>query len=346
MSTAPEADNTAAAAATAVTDNHATDRPCGRDPVGNYNPIPSVTIQQKIRAQVASSSSGTTTTTHSNWMDHVVMIDDGDNDNDAPTSSSVIADDSLTTPNNISYAAAAPANDEDDAIFASAMQSIAACTTIHDFIHVYESTAYQTSIERLRSSYSQGDDNSKDNNSNKDRFAEAFAKAWALRMRRPDTATTTDRRINHDRKLLLQLLYVLCDCCWPKQQLEQQHQPEPTVSTTDIVHHFATDRIQTILFLALPLDRAQALYKMEYNRFGDTSDAKKQYGMYWVAQQHVDRAPMWRHLLASFTTHTCRPTMNKRLIYLLELDELGLRQIPSINLWLQPRVIPPADDDA
>ena len=46
----------------------------------------------------------------------------------------------------------AAANNEDhDAIFAWAMQSIAACTTIHEFIHVYEWTVYQTSTERLRS---------------------------------------------------------------------------------------------------------------------------------------------------------------------------------------------------
>ena len=56
-----------------------------------------------------------------------------DDDDDAPTVSAIAGD---TINNSGLFGSGAAANNEDDAIFAWAMQWISACTTIREFIHV------------------------------------------------------------------------------------------------------------------------------------------------------------------------------------------------------------------
>jgi hypothetical protein len=105
---------------------------------------------------------------------------------------------------------------------------------------------------------------------------------------------------------------------------------EGQISANEIGSHFKTHRFQNILTVALPLDRAQCLYQMKYPE-------TTRYGMHWVAQQHVDKSPMWQDILVQ-----CGgiPTMNHRYLWLMEDADLqsglGLHQNELLQRLLFP----------
>ena len=217
-----------------------------------------------------------------------------------------------------------------------------------DFVEIYESLEFQSAMQTLRVAQQQQppmkEDNNEDNDNNTTNtipHPDIWAKAWALQMRheRKDAVA-----LNRCRKVLLRLLYSLCDA-WKQQQQENEphsHSVATTTNTTNtsiatnsndrILHEFGRERIVNILQLALPMDRAQALYKMVYA--GATT-----YGMHWFAPQHVTRSPhYWQRI-----QDTCGgfPTMNKRYLWLYECDSLALPQhCPSIGRWLEPQLVP------
>lgn len=191
---------------------------------------------------------------------------------------------------------------DDQDSFEVQLQSIEKCRKIEDFVAFYNSGFYQTALLRLIEAVGKQDD------------VIEWARSWAISMRSP-TDNPAAAELNKHRKLCLHLLFNLCDAC-------RKHE---TVSEAEIVKIFQLHRILNILQVALPMDRAQALFRMKY--VGDRS-----YGMHWVAQQHVDRSSNW----AQFLKPTQMPTMNKRYIYLLELPGLELYKNKKIRDLLQP----------
>lgn len=190
---------------------------------------------------------------------------------------------------------------EPEDVLARALQRVEKCVVVQDFVAMYNSDVYQAALGRLMQAQGTED-------------VEDWAKAWAIRMR--EASNPDDVQWNKDRKLCLQLLFGLCDACW------KHH----TVTETDIVETFKLERILNILQVALAMDRAQALYKMKYL-------GSKTHGMHWVSEQHVANSKNWQ----AFLNKAQRPSMNKRYIYLLQLESLGLQDIPLIREWLEPK---------
>lgn len=179
------------------------------------------------------------------------------------------------------------------------------CRLIKDFVALYDSTAFQTILERMRSSLtSSGQD------------ATTWARDWAIRMRTAIIGPDID--LNMYRKSVLYLLYELCNA-WKDNE-------NTSVTEDSIVEVFQGHRVENILLLALPLDRAQCLFAMKYP---DTNV----YGMHWVSSEHVSSEPN-KHWEEKLKDRDGRTTMNKRLLWLGGLQRLEFGS-SDIARWLK-----------
>lgn len=185
------------------------------------------------------------------------------------------------------------------------MRNIDACHTIPHFIAVYDSFLFQSCLCRVRSAIGS-------------RNVERWAHDWALRMRNPSPA---DIVLNRDRKTGLALLFVLCNC-W-KDPLNE------SVTETTIQKDFKSRRVVNILQLLLPMDRAQALYTMRY-------PGASEYGMHWVSKKDVSVSEALDKLLK---TNGGFPTMNHRLVRLMDSEVLGLSEVEVFRRWMEPVVL-------
>lgn len=188
---------------------------------------------------------------------------------------------------------------------AQILDAVQTCRTIEDFVLVYDSTPFQQLLNVLRQSRS----------ASGAADADTWAMDWAVRMR--TALDGPDFDVNQCRRTVLKLLYELCNA-WTDDTNE-------SVTETSIVNIFQGHRVETILLLTLPLDRAQCLYAMKY-------PCTNQFGMHWVSSTHVDNDPIWRDRLSMVDG---LPTMNKRFLWLHGLTGLQLTN-PDIARWLQP----------
>jgi hypothetical protein len=157
-----------------------------------------------------------------------------------------------------------------------------------------------------------------------------WAHDWAVRMRQALHGVDID--LNLYRKSVLNLLYELCDA-W-------QDETNVSVTSERIVAKFQGHRVENILLLALPLDRAQCLYAMKY-------PSTNEYGMHWVSSEHFTSGTtaVAAATIASSSSsfdweneirlRDGRSTMNKRLVWLLNLSGLAFGS-PDIARWLTP----------
>lgn len=190
----------------------------------------------------------------------------------------------------------------------SPREIIRKCKTMGELLVIYDTPFYKSALERLRRAKAQSGARVED-----------FAKDWAIRMR---MEPPEDVALNEDRAVALQLIYQLCDL-WKDPNI-------PSVTQQSIVETFKASRIQNILSIALCMDRAQALYKMQYPGSDD-------YGMHWLSKSHMNADPFLKAVVISAGGQT---TMNKRLVWLLELEELQLHYSQSIQSWLKPAMAP------
>jgi hypothetical protein len=189
---------------------------------------------------------------------------------------------------------------------AQVLDAIQACRSIEDFVQVYNSTAFQQLLTVLKQSLS----------TSSAADADTWARDWAVRMR--TALDGPDFDVNQCRRTVLKLLYELCNA-W-------QDNANESVTETSIVSIFQGPRVETILLLTLPLDRAQCLYAMKY-------PSTNQFGMHWVSSTHVENDPIWRDRLSMVDG---LPTMNKRFLWLQGLTGLQLASPDIVARWLQP----------
>jgi hypothetical protein len=104
------------------------------------------------------------------------------------------------------------------------------------------------------------------------------------------------------------------------------------ITKSSIVDDFMVYRILRITEVSLPMDRAQALYKMTY-------DNREEFGMHWVAQQHVAESTEWQAILKECGGS---PTINKRFLWLSEVEGLGFEGRAE---WLKPLRAPWSGQD-
>ena len=173
------------------------------------------------------------------------------------------------------------------------------CERIDDFVAMYDSQRFQSSLRRIDFAQSDGK-------------TEEWAEEWACKLRLNDEQAA---QLNDDRKACLLLLYRMCDCWKPKDK------SKATVSEEDIVETFKDRRVLRILTLCVIMDRAQALHKMKL--------AGHPVGMHWYAEKHVEESAEWKEITANYEGF---PTINKRIFWLIDLLDLG----GKVKEWLEP----------
>jgi hypothetical protein len=182
-----------------------------------------------------------------------------------------------------------------------ALQWIRKCDTMDDFLNMYESTFYQKCLLNLKNAVGNID-------------KKVWAKEWAIRMLN-EKPYEQDMALNRDRKVCLQLLYTLCK--------RWKSQSDLSITESTIADEFEAYRIKKIMLVSLPMDQAQALYKMKYD---DCEDV----GMHWVARQHVEKSPEWKTILKE---NDGEPTINECFLWLTE-SKLDLALMAEL---LQPQ---------
>lgn len=147
------------------------------------------------------------------------------------------------------------------------------------------------------------------------RTPDDFAADWAIRVRLgyPDAL-----ELNEDRKTIGKFIYALVDCL--------RDESNDSVTEESVLRVIKPQSLVNLLQLFLPMDRAQALYGMRYM-------GREEYGMHWVAKQHVAASQEWKDLLHQVDG---RPTMNKRLVWLYNRPAFGLNRIKVFAKWMTP----------
>lgn len=201
-----------------------------------------------------------------------------------------------------------------DNIFKSLTNNMGRIETIlEDFVTVYESPSIQDALKRLEENKGTQDT---------DEWAENFYKNFNDN---PDDTVLSS--LNMDRKHCLNLVYSLVNT-WQdnKDFLIQFEKSIPKV--------FKTERLERILRICLPMDRAQALFKLKLNFDTDTKP-----GIPWYSELQLP------FLNQEFISHTekfpsHKPPMNKRLFRLVNSDYIGLKENPDFMKWTKPTPVP------
>lgn len=170
--------------------------------------------------------------------------------------------------------------------------------TIRDFLAIYDSPQYQAALRRLRQAATSEID------------VWAWAKAWAIRMRNEDMDEQAVAW-NQDRGVCLLQLYEICD-----------RVSHGVLTEHDVVEGYSGHRVVNVLQYCLPMDRAQALYKMQY-------PGATKLGMHWIAKQQLTEE--WKKILGDG-----RPTLNKRILMLINMKGLGLQENKVFRKWTEP----------
>ena len=137
---------------------------------------------------------------------------------------------------------------------------------------------------------------------------EDWARDWAMRRGRDDPEEDDyGCRAEYYKYIIkccdavLGLLYTLCD------RLREDH----TIPQYAIRTIFGRHRVINILSVAMPVDRARVLFKMQY------SSVPQLHGMHWVSERHIEQHPVfWGQLLAA-VEGGC--TMNMRYHWIADL---------------------------
>jgi hypothetical protein len=220
---------------------------------------------------------------------------------------------------------------------AALLLQICNAQTPRDFVRIYASYPFQLCLRYMV--VSSGDDD-----------LSVWARDWARRMRGGGGAAAggdhydddNERRIaadmflNQCRKTTLTLVYELLNR-WR----------DGKVTAPEIVQTLSSHRFVNILQFALPLDRAQCIYRMQYS-YCQPADGSNESssspppppGMHWVAESHVAQSVEWQERLAHVGG---RPTMNKRLLWLLHdpaFQGLGLSRNATLMRLVETHTLP------
>ena len=192
---------------------------------------------------------------------------------------------------------------------ATLLDHIHECRRIIDINRMYYSDLYQKALGRIE--HAQGDMDK-----------EESGHQWAIDLRNNDEKAYD---LNKDRKAFLELLKVMCNH-WRDQEAEFK---DAKIKKEDSVGKpfEGEKKVARILGLCLVMDRAQALYKM-------TKPGSHVAGMHWYAKQH-EQSEEFKDTVRGFRKWN-KPTLDKRFVYLLDLEELHLRETPLLQKWSEP----------
>jgi hypothetical protein len=191
-------------------------------------------------------------------------------------------------------------------------ERIKQCERIDEFEQVYDSAAFQRTLRTIRVAQGVAP-------------VDEWSKDWAIRMRAEAAA---DVELNECRRTALNFVYELCNR-WKDDECED-------VTDESLVKEFKGHRLINILQLVLPMDRAQALYRMIY-------PFKAAYGMHWVSELQAAQPVVTTDDATTTTTWGQLVqaeggiyTMNKRYLWLMDLPGLGLQQSAAFQRWTTP----------
>lgn len=207
-------------------------------------------------------------------------------------------------------------------------QKIELCSAVLDFVHIYDSFTYQSCLSRLRTAIGNAG-------------VEGWVNDWAIRMlhrcsqHQQQLAASDDDEndmlLDQDRRVVLQLVYALCDRCWQSSSSSSKALADELLAVPNVDHNaddlvteftiktvFKTRRLVNILQLVLPMERARVLNQMERP---------------WVSRQHMGATQSLRVEAGGFC-----PTIDQRLVLLMESPVLGLSDVGIFRRWMEPRL--------
>ncbi|CAB9522993.1 expressed unknown protein [Seminavis robusta] len=195
---------------------------------------------------------------------------------------------------------------------AKALARIKCYRTAEDFVTEFESRSVFEGMGRLQKALmAVGPDLNKQTE---------LAKGWAMALADDNDETLQDpmeqrkhlnaNRLDADRKVCLQLLYSLYDCCMDDNI--------KGVDEGSVLSVFDKGRrVVNILHSTLVFDQAKALY---FN----LDDSTQKRGMHWYAKRHVETRDAWREIQSNYAG---RPTINRRLVWYFD----------KLSLWNNPQ---------
>ena len=201
------------------------------------------------------------------------------------------------------------------------------CVSIQDFCDLYQEEDYQGCLCRLEQAQLGHQDR------------EEWSKSWAQQL---SDGTPNAIDLNHDRKTALELLYGICNRWKPRSSSNEnaeENSTAPTVTEWDIVKHFKEQKVQRILTLTLHMDRANAFYNM----IDKTTNRR---GLHWYSKEDASQllemslTDDGTYYSADIIVRNGGHTINKRLKWLFEIQDLHLMDDPNLAKWIQPMITP------
>ncbi|CAB9525161.1 expressed unknown protein [Seminavis robusta] len=159
--------------------------------------------------------------------------------------------------------------------------------------------------------------------------AEAYASKWAKALNPKNVnqqGLVEANQLDADRKVCLEFLYRLYNCCCVPETKELD-----PAKVTSVVQEFDRGRrIVDMLYLLLVFDRAKSIH---FNKDHQTGTR----GMHWYAKKHQNR-PEWK------ASNPSGATINKRLVWFVD-DHLKIASKHGPNGWLW-ELMEPAEREA
>ena len=161
---------------------------------------------------------------------------------------------------------------------------------------------------------------------------EEWAKGWAITLR-DNPGDEKASTLNAARKFCLKLIVELVNA-WAAHKYASYFEEAIRVE-------FRDRRLERILSVCLPMDRAQSLYRMK-NR------TSKHFGIAWYSSLHLDPATVFakehqaKHIewVKYSWNYEGRPSMNKRFFRLLFSTKLGFQSKSDFKRWSMPEYAP------
>ncbi|KAL7566882.1 hypothetical protein ACA910_021371 [Epithemia clementina (nom. ined.)] len=178
---------------------------------------------------------------------------------------------------------------------------------VQHYVNTFHSNNYQDPLQRLTNAWKSSQQN-----------VELWAKKLYLTLR-DDPLDENARQLNMDRKHCLNLLYHLVD--------DWKHFPSKDEFEQEMFNTFEPWRMRAILYICLPMDRAQSLYKMRIF-------ASPLIGMHWFSKTHLKEGTVYALEFPQEHEELCAAvdpeeyqgsaTMNHRIYKLLHTPRFGL----------------------
>lgn len=201
-----------------------------------------------------------------------------------------------------------------------------AATTVQDLVDLFDSIDYQEALNALRSAMQTYVDKAIETNPHSDpmQLRMEWCNSWALEVAKRNNADPRARVFDDLRKVCKALLMKLCDLIFVKPADAHELATFQEKGRMELMETFQPRRVIAIVTNTLPMDSSNALVNMIDESTGLT-------GLAWYSA--MDEA---KGLIKP--PSSMFPTINKRFVWLMGVEELGLSQLPHIQSWMEPKL--------